>query len=134
MKRLITFVLIFATLFGATLVATQTVFAAPQRKGSSTLTGVVLGPNDKPVARAAITYQSSGGTAPHVVRTDANGRFTVSKLVADNYDLRASAKGIFSEWQKNVTIRSGQTRSVTLRLIYSKQMPKASSITAGKTE
>ena len=131
MKRPLAFVLILATLLGATLVATRTVFAAPQRKGSSTLTGVVLGPNDKPVARAAITYQSSDGTAPHVVRTDARGRFTIPKLVADNYDLRASANGIFSEWQKNVNVRNGETRTITLRLIYAKKMPKPGTITAG---
>ena len=131
MKRLLTFVLILVTWFGSALLATRTVFAAPQRRGSSTLSGVVLGPNDKPVARAVITYQSSAGSAPHVVRTDSHGRFSVAKLPADNYDLRASANGIFSEWQKNVSIRSGETHSVTLRLIYAKQMPKPGTITAG---
>jgi hypothetical protein len=134
MKRLIAFLLVFATLLGSALVATRTVFAAPQQKGSSTLTGVVLGPDDKPVVRAAITYQSSAGRSPHVVRTDARGRFTIAKLVADNYDLRASANGIFSEWQKNVTIRHGETRTITLRLIYAKQMPKPGAITAGNVK
>jgi len=131
MKRLLTFVLILATLFGTALVATRNIFAAPQHRGSSTLSGVVLGPNDKPVARAVITYQSSAGSAPHVVRTDSHGRFSVAKLPADNYDLRASANGIFSEWQKNVSIRTGETHSVTLRLIYAKQMPRPGTITAG---
>src|ERR1043166_9305472 len=134
MKRPLSFVLILATLFGTALVATRTVFAQPQHKGSSTLTGVVLGPNDKPVARAVITYQSSCGSAPHVVRTDAHGRFTIPKLIADNYDLRASASGIFSVWEKNFTLRSGETRSITLRLIYSKQMPKPGTITAGNAK
>lgn len=131
MKRLLTFSAILVTLFGAALIATNNVMAAPQRKGRSTLSGIVLGPNDKPVARAVITYQSSAGSAPHVVRTDSHGRFAVTKLPADNYDLRASANGIFSEWQKNVSIRSGETQSVTLRLIYAKQMPKPGTITAG---
>jgi hypothetical protein len=134
MKRLITSALIFGLLFATALVATRTVFAAPQQKGRSTLAGVVLGPNDKPVARAVITYQSSAGNAPHVVRTDAHGRFMVPKLPADNYDLRASANGIFSEWQKNVNIRSGETHNVTLRLIYAKQMPKPGTITAGNVK
>jgi hypothetical protein len=134
MKRLIAFLLIFATCFGTALVAARRVGAEPQRKASSTLTGVVLGPNDRPVARAAITYQSSAGSAPHAVHTDARGRFTISKLAADNYDLRASANGIFSNWEKNVTIRSGETRSITLRLIYAKQMPKPGTITAGNSK
>jgi carboxypeptidase family protein len=134
MKRLLTFTAILLMLFGAALIATPRAFAEPQRKGSSTLSGVVLGPNDKPVARAVITYQSSAGSAPHVVRTDAHGRFSVGRLPADNYDLRASANGIFSEWQKNVSIRSGETHTVTLHLIYAKQMPKPGTITAGKTQ
>jgi len=87
----------------------------PQRKGSSTLSGVVLGPDDRPVAHASVSYQSSSGSAPHVVRTDAHGQFSISKLKADNYDLRASGKGVFSTWEKNVTLRSGETKNLTLR-------------------
>ena len=125
MKRLLYFLIIFATLLTTALVASRSVLASPERKGTSVLTGVVIGPNDRPVARAAVSYQSSGGNAAHAVHTDAHGRFTISKLPADNYDLRASANGIFSEWEKNVTINNGETRSVTLHLIYAKQMPKS---------
>jgi len=39
--------------------------------------------------------------------------------------VRASGKGVFSEWEKNVSLRSGQTKTVTLRLIYAKEIPKA---------
>jgi hypothetical protein len=131
MKRLLYFFIIFATLLTTALVASRSVLASPDRKGTCVLTGVVIGPNDRPVARAAVSYQSSGGNAAHAVHTDAHGRFTISKLPADNYDLRASANGIFSAWEKNVTIHNGETRSVTLHLIYAKQMPK-SAIAASK--
>jgi len=124
MKRLLYFLIIFATLLTTALLAPRSVLAAPDRKGTSVLTGVVIGPNDKPVARAAVSYQSSGGNAAHAVHTDTQGRFTIHKLPADNYDLRASSNGIFSEWEKNVTIHNGETRNVTLHLIYAKQMPK----------
>jgi hypothetical protein len=124
MKRILYFLFIFATLLTSALFVTRSVWASPDQKGTSVLTGVVIGPNDKPVAHAAVSYQSSGGTAAHAVHTDAHGRFTISKLPADNYDLRASANGIFSDWEKNVTIHRGETRSVTLHLIYAKQMPK----------
>jgi hypothetical protein len=117
--------LIFLSILLLALAAVRGVSAAPQRNGSSTLTGVVLGPDDRPVANASVSYQISSGSAPHVVRTDAHGHFTISKLRADNYDLRASGKGVFSEWQKNVTLRSGATKELTLRLIYAKQIPKA---------
>ncbi len=99
--------------------------AAQRRGGAGVLSGVVLGPDDKPVPHASVTYQSSAGIAPHAVRADSQGHFTITRLRSDNYDLRASGKGVFSEWEKNVTVRSGQTKSVTLRLIYAKEIPKA---------
>lgn len=119
MRPTIVSILLFA------LVAVGSVSAAPQHKGSSTLNGVVLGPDDKPVAHASVSYQSSGGNGAHVVRTDSHGRFSITKLRADNYDVRASGKGVFSEWEKNVTLRAGQTRDLTLRLVYAKEIPKA---------
>jgi hypothetical protein len=116
------------TIFLLVNLAAFNVLAAPQYarpKGNSTVSGVVIGPDDKPVPHASVSYQSSGGNAPHAVHTDAHGRFTISKLAADNYDMRASAKGIFSEWYKNITVRRGQTVAVELRLIYAKEMPKS---------
>jgi len=125
MKRFVYLLTAILLLLTGTLLVTRPVFASHEAKGTSVLTGVVIGPNDKPVAHAAVSYQSSGGNAAHAVHTDSQGRFTITKLPAYNYDLRASANGIFSEWEKNVTIHTGQTRSVTLHLIYAKQMPKA---------
>lgn len=116
---------VFLTISTLTLVAARGVSAAPQSRGSSTLSGVVLGPDDKPVANASVSYQSSNGSAPHAVHTDSHGRFSIPKLKADNYDLRASGKGVFSAWEKNITLRSGETKNMTLRLIYAKQIPKA---------
>lgn len=119
-----------AFLFGA-LVAVRTAVALPQH-GAGILSGVVLGPNDKPVAHATVTYQSGGGTAPHIVHTDSKGHFSIAKLKTDNYDLRASARGIFSEWEKNVMVRSGKTQFITLQLIYAKEMPKPGAISSPK--
>jgi hypothetical protein len=99
--------------------------AAQRKGGGGVLSGVVLGPDDKPVPHASVTYQSSAGIAPHAVHADSQGHFTITKLRSDNYDLRASGKGVYSEWEKNVAVRSGQTKSVTLRLIYAKEIPKA---------
>ena len=83
---------------------------------SSTLAGVVVGADGKPVANASVTYQTGGGDAPHVIRTDAKGHFSVGKLRADSYDLRATTKGMYSEWARNVSVRPGQTKTITLRL------------------
>jgi hypothetical protein len=98
---------------------------AAQDTKSAILTGTVLGPDDRPVPHASVSYQSSSGTAPHVVYSDSKGRFTIAKLKADNYDLRASGKGVFSVWEKNIRLRAGETKTMTLRLIYAKQIPKA---------
>jgi Carboxypeptidase regulatory-like domain len=117
--------LLLVTILLLALVAARGVSAAPQHKGSATLSGIVLGPDDRPVAHASVSYQSSSGNAPHAVHTDSRGHFTISKLGADNYDVRASGKGVFSVWEKNVSLRSGETKDVTLRLIYAKQIPKA---------
>ena len=84
-------------------------------KSASTgmISGVVLGPDDRP--------------APHAVHADAHGRFTILKLQTDNYDVRASANGIFSEWQKNFPVQNGRTSELTLHLIYAREMPKSKS-------
>ena len=118
MKRALVVVAVLA----AVLASAQNSVA--QSKGG-VITGVVLGPDDKPVSHASVTYQSSAGIAPHAVRADARGHFTITKLHSDNYDLRASGRGVFSEWEKNVTVRSGKTKSVILRLVYANQIPKA---------
>jgi hypothetical protein len=115
--------------FSMALATARGLLAAPQHKGTSTLTGVVLGPDDKPVPHASVSYQSSGGSAPHATFTNSKGRFTITKLRADNYDMRASSKGVFSEWQKNVAIGRGQTKDITLQLIYAKEMPKPAKTT-----
>lgn len=110
------------------LVASAQAQYAIKKRGAPTgiISGIVLGPDDKPAANAAITYQSSAGNAPHAVHADAGGRFIITKLSSDNYDLRASANGIFSEWKKNFRVESGRTSDITLRLIYAREMPKSS--------
>ncbi len=90
--------------------------ASPQSRHSATLSGVVVGPDGKPVANAVVTYQSGGGDTPHAVHADASGRFTIVKLRRDNYDLRASSHGLYSTWLKNVMVRTGQQKTLTLQL------------------
>jgi len=50
--------LVFISIFLLMLVTVHGVSAAPQSKRSSTLSGVVLGPDDRPVALASVSYQS----------------------------------------------------------------------------
>jgi hypothetical protein len=119
MKRMLTLSLIFLL---ALAIARQAI-ADPQSSGG-VVTGVVIGPDDKPVPHAVVTYQSGGGSAPHIAHADAKGRFTISKLRSDNYALRASGNGVSSSWE-NVAVRSGKTKTLTLHTIYAKEIPKA---------
>lgn len=91
--------------------------AQTSKKSSTSIRGVVLDANGKPVAAAAVTCQSSAGIYPRVVHTDTKGHFVVTGLKQDSYDLRATSNGAYSDWEKNLPLRIGQTREVTLRLL-----------------
>jgi Carboxypeptidase regulatory-like domain len=106
------------------LILAGAAMAGPQGSGAGVVTGVVIGPDDKPVPHALVTYQSAGGSSPHVAHADAKGRFTISKLRSDVYAVRASGKGVFSAWE-NVAVKSGKTKAVTLHTVYAKEIPKA---------
>ncbi|HEX3543581.1 MAG TPA: carboxypeptidase-like regulatory domain-containing protein [Candidatus Acidoferrum sp.] len=104
-------------------------YGGPRHGHTAELTGEVLGPSGKPVAGAVVTYQSGGGHTAHVVHTDAAGRFRIVKLRRDNYDLRASSHGFYSTWEKNLMVRSGEVKSVTLRLTDGAEPEKSSLVT-----
>jgi hypothetical protein len=113
-----------ALLFVAGFAFAASAAATPQG-GSGVVTGVVLGPDKKPVPNAVITYQNAGGSAPHMVHADAHGHFTISKLKGDVYAVRATSNGFSSTWE-NVAVHPGKTRTVTLHTIIEKSdEPKA---------
>lgn len=103
--------LILPLVFGGQLAAQNT------HKSDSVLQGVVLGADGKPVPAAAVTCQSSAGIKPRIVHTDSKGHFVIKGLKQDDYDLRATAKGAYSDWEKNLFLRQGQTKEVTLWLL-----------------
>jgi hypothetical protein len=86
-------------------------------KSDASIRGVVLGADGKPVAAAAVTCQSSAGIRPRVVHTDAKGHYIITGLKQDSYDLRATSNGAYSDWEKNIPLRKGQTKEYTLRLL-----------------
>jgi virginiamycin B lyase len=89
---------------------------AKQKPGS--LGGEVVNAKGAPVAGALILWQGADGETPHVLHSDAHGRFHIEPMHAGLYSLRASASGTWSEWEKNVLVRPGGDASVTLRLTY----------------
>ncbi|HXX15598.1 MAG TPA: carboxypeptidase-like regulatory domain-containing protein [Candidatus Eremiobacteraceae bacterium] len=86
-------------------------------KSASVIKGTVLGADGKPVPAAAVTCQSSAGVRPRIVHTDAKGHYLITGLKQDAYDLRATAQGAYSDWEKNIPLRKGQTKEITLRLL-----------------
>jgi hypothetical protein len=89
----------------------------PPKQLGTNISGVVLDANGKPVANAAISCESSGGLRPRAVHADAKGHFVITGLKQDSYDIRASSNGAYSDWEKNIPVRKGQAKSVTLRLL-----------------
>jgi uncharacterized membrane protein len=91
--------------------------AQTRSKSDTVLMGMVIGADGKPVPAAAVNCQSSAGIRPRVVHTDAKGRYRITGLKEDSYDLRASSKGAYSDWERNIPLRKGQTKEFTLHLL-----------------
>ena len=113
MSRRIVLMLIFLLPFLFTAQAQ----AQTARKGDSVISGTVYGADGKSVPAAAVTCQSSAGIKPRVVHTNAKGHFLITGLKQDNYDLRATSNGAYSDWEKNILVRKGQNKEVDLRLL-----------------
>jgi Carboxypeptidase regulatory-like domain len=109
--------LAFLGLAGVSL-STQAQFSGG---GVGTIEGTVLDPQGKPVTNASVTIQTSYGTHPHATHTDANGHFEFARWTSGQYDLRAYANGVFSEWAKREVIKAKKTTEVTLRLLPAQQ-------------
>jgi carboxypeptidase family protein len=107
----------FAILLALALAFATGVSAQKPKKDTATFTGTVFGADGKPVPAASITCQSSAGIHPRIVHTDARGHYLITGLRQDNYDLRASAKGAYSDWEKNVFIHKGETKTFTFHLL-----------------
>jgi len=112
-RRLVLLSIGTALFLAAGIVQAQT----PSSKSTTAIKGTVVGADGKSVPAAAVTCQSSAGMHPRVVHTDSKGHFLITGLKQDNYDLRATAKGAYSDWERNLPLRKGQTKDVTLYLL-----------------
>jgi protocatechuate 3,4-dioxygenase beta subunit len=90
--------------------------AAQERVLVGAIDGTVLDAQGKPVADASVTIQTSDGLHPHATHSDASGHFEFARWRVGQYDLRAYANGLFSEWSKRIMIRTNKTTHITLRL------------------
>lgn len=83
---------------------------------TGTMAGTVVDAHGKPVAGATVTMQTSDAAHPYATHTDANGHFEFVRYATGQYDLRAYSKGNFSDWVKRISIHTGKTTDVTLRM------------------
>ena len=91
--------------------------AQTPKKTGATITGTVLDADGKPVARASVTCETSSGMKPRAVHTDSKGKFFITGLKQESYDLRASRNGAYSDWERNLPLGKSQTKNVTLQLL-----------------
>jgi virginiamycin B lyase len=117
--------LIFAAAFVSAPARAQ-VPKAPKLKPGG-LDGEVVNAKGAPVVGAQILWQVADGETPHVLHSDAHGRFHIEPMRTGSYDFRASAGGAWSEWEHNISVRPGGITNVTLRLTF-KTPPAAASI------
>jgi hypothetical protein len=95
----------------------QDAHAQTQKKTGATITGTVIDSNGRPVANASVTCETSSGLKPRAVHTDTKGKFFITGLKQESYDLRATRNGAYSDWEKNIPLRKSQTKTVTLQLL-----------------
>jgi uncharacterized GH25 family protein len=109
--------LIFSLMLGMAILFAQDIHAQTRKKTGATITGTVLDSNGKPVANASVTCETSSGMKPRAVHTDKNGKFFITGLKQESYDLRASRNGAYSDWERNIPLRKSQTKDITLQLL-----------------
>jgi len=109
--------LIFSLMLGMAVLFAADVNAQTRKKTGATITGTVRDSSGKPVANASVTCETSSGMKPRAVHTDKNGKFFITGLKQESYDLRASRNGAYSDWERNIPLRKSQTKDVTLQLL-----------------
>ncbi len=108
---------ILVLMAGAAMLFAWQLNAQTVKKTGATITGTVLGADGKVVPGAGVTCQTSSGLKPRAVHTDSKGKFFITGLKQESYDLRASANGAYSDWERNIPLRKDQTKQMTLQLL-----------------
>jgi carboxypeptidase family protein len=109
--------LILCVIVGLAVFVAQDVNAQTRKKTGATITGMVLNSDGRPVANASVICQTSSGMKPRIVHTDKSGKFFITGLKQESYDLRATRSGAYSDWERNMPLRKSQTKDVTLQLL-----------------
>jgi virginiamycin B lyase len=102
----------------------------PRSARNGYLGGQVLGLDGKAAKGARVFLQGSDGSSPHAARADSSGYFRFS-VRPGLYELRAQARGRWSDWEHNLLVRPGKETRVTLRLLLDKPPTAKTPVTVG---
>jgi hypothetical protein len=109
--------LILCMISGLAVFFSQDANAQPRKKTGATITGMVIDSNGRPVGNASVMCETSSGMKPRAVHTDKSGRFFITGLKQESYDLRANRSGAYSDWERNIPLRKTETKDITLQLL-----------------
>jgi hypothetical protein len=109
--------LIIYAILGLMVFFSQDANAQTRKKTGATITGTVIDSNGRPVGNATVMCETSSGMKPRAAHTDKGGRFFITGLKQESYDLRATRSGAYSDWERNIPLRKSQTMDVTLQLL-----------------
>src|SRR5258708_1310795 len=100
-----------AFVFGRAWAQVPKTAVAKQKPGG--LNGDVVNAKGSPVAGAQILWQAADGEKPHVLHSDAQGRFHIGPLRSGQYDFRASARRTWPHCTPNVLFLPAHTATWT---------------------
>src|SRR5258707_14815469 len=96
-----------ALIAAAFLLAGAAWVSAKPKTVTNVVQGRVVDGKGEGVPAARVFIQSADGSAPHAFRADAVGHFSRVVFARKGlYDVRAEAGGLWSEWQRNVSVQS----------------------------
>jgi iron complex outermembrane receptor protein len=85
-------------------------------QSAGTLTGVVSDVAGKPISGAAVSVRNEATGAPHLLKTDNTGKFSLAELPEGSYTVEASAPSFSSSRRTGVKLSAGGAANVPLSL------------------
>lgn len=93
-------------------IGTSILLSAP----AATLTGVLLDPSGAAVPGGVVTIYQRSSASPQIAQSASDGKFRFANLVAGDYLLEASAKGLGMNAPLAVHLTAGETRDQPVKL------------------
>jgi iron complex outermembrane receptor protein len=105
-----------AIVVGLLLCAASLRLQAQSGTGAATLTGVVLDPDGKVVANAAVVVRNESNGEVHTTTTNASGRFSVDGLAAGVYGVEVATTGFATSRRERLRLGAGASLDLSIAL------------------